>query len=275
MSQGLAKQDSGLLPKTLVADSPTTELAELFLNIHSAISHLFELSMLVGQDRPRGRIGSHKQSQSATNNRPDIVNATDKFPTLHNRRWIAERLGNLVAQRREYIRYRQSHRRNLAHYSVPGQDPTESHIATKATTKATTFYELIGHDSPRDMSYVETRSFVSVATSFTTTSEGISGSGRKIPELADMWLDGDQLGYSTYIECPYVLSNYSGFQCQARLEVCTLPYSPVPLVSSLQGGTLTISPESTCTMISSCTFAPLRVVLSHRFRPHTNGFSTS
>ena len=199
VSQGLAKQDSGSLPKISPADLPTTELAELFLNIHSTISHLFELSMLIRRDRPRGRIGSYRQGQSATNNRPDIVNATDKFPTLHHRRWLAERLGNLVAQRREYIRYRQSHRRDLAHYSVPDQDPTES----RTTTKATTFNEVIGHDSPIEMSSVETRSLVSVTTSFATTSEGVGGSGRKIPELADMWLDGNQLGYNTYIECPY------------------------------------------------------------------------
>jgi hypothetical protein len=178
------------------AETPTTELSELFLNVQSCISNLFTLSMLIRRDRPRGRIRHHTLNSEREDAGPDITNVQDKFPKLKQSIWLAQRIGSSIMQQLECIRYRQSHRKilTLSHGAI-GPDGESILYSGQATTKATSFYEsstaVDGRisDSMEDLSGQSIRSS---ATSYATTAAG-TGSGRKIPELTDMWLHGVQL----------------------------------------------------------------------------------
>ncbi|KAF7555003.1 hypothetical protein G7Z17_g2495 [Cylindrodendrum hubeiense] len=198
VSQGFAEEND-----TNSSSSPTTELAELFLNIRSAITHLFALSMLVRRDRPQGRSPPHGPQHVRTDPGPDIASVKDTFPKLKHAPWLAERIGSMVNQQRNYIRYRQAHRKNLMLQSIA---TGQADFSERATTKATSFHDTLdklvglGDDSTRDLT---DRSIVTAVTSFAAAAVGDTHSGRTIPPLMSMWLDGVQLDYDDDIECPY------------------------------------------------------------------------
>lgn len=186
----------------------TTELAELFLNIQSSITSLFELSVLIRRDRPRGKTQQHGAHVPLTDPNLDILHARDKFPKLKQIPGLAEKIGAGISRQRDHIRYRQAHRRKLARPGVVVEADGRSIILSEhATTKATSFGEpsigtpLQTEDAVMDVA--EIKSNISIATSFATTAPGGLSSGRKIPELTDMWLEGVQLDYDTHFECPY------------------------------------------------------------------------
>ncbi|OBR08869.1 Ankyrin repeat protein [Colletotrichum higginsianum IMI 349063] len=184
--------------------SSATEIDELFNNIRSCITHLFNLSTLLRRSHPRGRTSRQGPQYSLSDPRPFITNAQDKFPKLKQSTWLAERIGQRNARQIDYIRYRQNHRRNLAQVEVgPGHDEQ----AERATTKATSFHETLASPEsirrdPLDSKWAE--SVYTVATSFAQTAVGADNySGRIVPQLTRLWLDGRQLGYGEPIECPY------------------------------------------------------------------------
>lgn len=157
--------------------------------------------MLIRRDRPRGRTIRQGPNSPRGDTGPDITNVKDKFPKLKQNPWLAERIGSSIMQQREHIRYRQSHRRALSQPQVAvGQD------GQSLTTKATSFYEAldaIGTELPVTLDDSTGQSIRSFATSYATTAVSDIGTGRRIPELSDMRLDGVQLNYDTHVECPY------------------------------------------------------------------------
>lgn len=60
-------------------EAPTTELEELMLGIHSAISHLFRLSMLIRRQRPKGKLPV-LDGFTPLDSSPDISYVTDILP---------------------------------------------------------------------------------------------------------------------------------------------------------------------------------------------------
>jgi hypothetical protein len=188
---------------TWAGETLMTELTQLFLNIQSCITHLFELSVLIRRDRPRGRVRPTGLDKWDFDSGPDVTNVKDKFPKLKESPWLAQRMGNWIAQQREYIRYRQKHRQKLAKSRVTiGVDGTSMVLSGQVTTKATSYHEQQGMEIILDDTRT-TESIRSSATSFATTAPTDIGAGRRIPQLTDMWLDGVQLGYDIHIECPY------------------------------------------------------------------------
>lgn len=187
------------------ATLPTTELTQLFLNIQSCIGHLFSLSVLIRRDRPRGRTQRTGTERLVVDPGPDITNVKDKFPKLKQSPWLAERMGTWITQQREYVRYRQKHRRRLAHPSDKRGDGQSVLFSGQGTTKATSFHDQVSSQdvTPSFEENLVAESIRSSVTSFATTAPAGIGSGRRIPELKDMWLDGVQLDYDTHIECPY------------------------------------------------------------------------
>ncbi|KAK6224814.1 ankyrin repeat protein [Colletotrichum tabaci] len=183
--------------------SSATEIDELFDNIRSCITHLFTLSTLLRRSHPRGRIARQGPQYSQSDPRPFITNAQDKFPKLKQSPWLAERIGQRNARQIDYIRYRQNHRRNLAQVE---DGPVDDEQAERATTKATSFHETLAapesirKDSP---GLTSEESIYTIATSFAQTAVGDNYSGRVVPQLTRMWLDGRQLDYGEPIECPY------------------------------------------------------------------------
>ncbi|KAH7198805.1 uncharacterized protein B0J16DRAFT_360480 [Fusarium flagelliforme] len=177
---------------------PTTELDELLLSLRSAVNHLFGLSMLIRRQRPKGRLP--ELEELVLESSPDISYLTDKFPKAKSNLWLARRLGNNITRQRRLIQYRQHHRESLAKRDVKSSDPTDA-----ATIVATTFHEgdkSSGiHPTPQDADSSRMSIFTS-ATSFLSLEDGTT-TGRSIPDLSDMTLDGVQLDYGEPFECPY------------------------------------------------------------------------
>ncbi|OHW97580.1 hypothetical protein CSPAE12_03633 [Colletotrichum incanum] len=181
----------------------TMEINELFNNIRSCITYLFTLSTLLRRSHPRGRTSRQGPQDSQSDPRPFITNAKDKFPKLKQSPWLADRIGQRTARQIDYIRYRQNHRRNLARVDA---ELSQDELTERATTKATSFQDtLAAAESIKQAALSSTPegSIHTVATSFAHTAIGDNYSGRIVPQLTEMWLDGRPLGYNEPIECPY------------------------------------------------------------------------
>lgn len=80
---------------------PTTESDELSLSIQSSINLLFRLSMLIRQQKPRGRLpmpdGSLRHDPDQ-----DIRHIKDKFRKTKDTPWLAERLGRFISERQDF-----------------------------------------------------------------------------------------------------------------------------------------------------------------------------
>ncbi|KAG9254620.1 uncharacterized protein F5Z01DRAFT_654359 [Emericellopsis atlantica] len=179
--------------------STTTELAEVLLGAHSAITHLLQISSLACSSlseyatEPGMSRGTYE-----VDGRPDITHMTDKFPLLKQRPWLAERLGNLVAQRRAHIRYQQNYRgQNNADFDVP---VSVIHSDAVSVAHSEGMPTDSGYGSQRAASI---RTFDSDATSFASTAKSSGGTAGHIPSLTSMRLDGKRLEYNVQIECPY------------------------------------------------------------------------
>ncbi|KAK3315568.1 hypothetical protein B0H66DRAFT_502485 [Apodospora peruviana] len=186
-------EDSGL---TDVAIDPTDELHELSQSIKSSINTLFRLSMLVRRHRPRGRIGPAEDDdgQPPPEDPMDTRHVRDLLPCVNAKPWLAVRLGKAISKRREYIKYREKHRKSLAKVvaaDVPG-------VVTDTGTIATTFVD--GEQPRDDQTPAPARSTQTSATSFFSFAD--EESGPTVPELSDMVLDGVKLDYGEPFECP-------------------------------------------------------------------------
>ncbi|KAI8633213.1 hypothetical protein F5Y19DRAFT_417157 [Xylariaceae sp. FL1651] len=183
---------------------PTNEVGQLFLGIHSAISHLFSLSVLIRRQRPKGRlpIPQHYVPQEHS---ADITHARDKFPKLVHNPWLMQRLGNTITLRREALRYRQLHRKGLTAQSY-SDDTSIMRPDSISEIVATTFVESINdHNGPRAdvISHQVHASVFTSATSFISSNSNLEDLGPRIPDLSDMILDGVSLQYGELFECPY------------------------------------------------------------------------
>ncbi|KAK4219486.1 hypothetical protein QBC37DRAFT_136615 [Rhypophila decipiens] len=193
---GIADSDDNTGPRT-----PTsTELQELLLTVQDLLRHLFSLSILIRRRRPKGRLPPSTPFEHPESS-PDVINVGDRFPKLKQRPWLPRRLGNVTAQRRHTIQYRQTHRESLAQI--------HSHDETKTLTgsgSATTFEEpslISGLDWPLPTSGSSRLSVLTTATYFNSNFDGEGIMGRKIPDLSDMVLEGVRLEYGSLFECPY------------------------------------------------------------------------
>ncbi|KAI9162993.1 ankyrin repeat protein [Paramyrothecium foliicola] len=183
---------------------PVEELDELLLSVASSVSHLFNLSILIRRQRPKGRLPTLDGFRPVDKS-PDISSVMDKFPKSKQIPWLAERLGNATTQRRQLIQYRQSHRERLRGHNTHGSHADDHH--TIRGTVATTFDEgqtsQHGQLAERETAALDNRSSQrTMATSFFSTASG-SITGRRVPDLSDMKLDGVQLNYGEEFECPY------------------------------------------------------------------------
>ncbi|KAF5716303.1 hypothetical protein FMUND_6421 [Fusarium mundagurra] len=195
-------KDAPLMRKSVASGLERLQLSakrdELLLSIRSAINHLFGLSMLIRRQRPRGRLP--ELEELVLESSPDISYLTDKFPKAKSNLWLARRLGNNITGQRRLIQYRQHHRESLAKRDVKGLDSADT-----ATIVATTFHEgdksSGTHQTSQDADSSRMSIFTS-ATSFLSLEDGTT-TGRSIPDLSDMTLDGVQLDYGEPFECPY------------------------------------------------------------------------
>ncbi|KAM0229162.1 hypothetical protein ACHAPO_010192 [Fusarium lateritium] len=190
---------SALLPSDDLNTSNThtvNELDELIDSIHSAINHLFGISILIRRQKPRGRLID--LDDFTLESSQDITYVTDRFPKTKLNLWLARRLGNNISKQRKIIQYRQEHRESLAKEYIEQSGDT-------ATVIATTYQEGSHSEASQPVSKGSSSSGMSTftsATSFQSLEDG-EGTGRPIPDLSDMALDGVQLQYGEPFECPY------------------------------------------------------------------------
>ncbi|KAK7422980.1 hypothetical protein QQX98_001270 [Neonectria punicea] len=174
----------------------TTELEQLLNILHSSISHLFSLSILIRRLRPKGRLPI-VDSLDSFDSSADVTYVEDKFPKARQVPWLAQRMGDAISRRRELIRYRQQHRAKI---SKAPEEFTNLNVDTE--TIATSYKEddavPFSPSNEPDVASVYTS-----ATSFMTSTMDSEGTGLNIPDLSDMVLDGVQLNYGEPIECPY------------------------------------------------------------------------
>ncbi|KAK1750909.1 cold-shock' DNA-binding domain-containing protein [Echria macrotheca] len=192
---------AGDVPNVLDSDSdeePLDVVQQLSESIRSSISALFRLSMLIRRHRPRGRYedgGNGPDDAPPPANPFDTRHVCDTFPRVRAKPWLADRLGRAITRRREYLKYREKHRKSLASAPVSIEDCG----AAESGTVATTFVQddAIQHATKADSVITTATSFVSLA------GEDGQPIGEAIPDLSDMVLNGVQLDYGQPFECPF------------------------------------------------------------------------
>lgn len=178
----------------------TTELNELVLDVRSSITDLFRYSMFLRRQRPRGREAPTWANFQAPDASLDIRHALDMFPKLKDHPWLAERIGKAIAQRREYIQFRQRHQLKSQPIS---ERPSHTLETDTASTKATTYREN-GESGvlPRESQSYSGRSTRTNATSFFTVSNGDGTDELDIFDLERLIFKNIPLCYNEHVECP-------------------------------------------------------------------------
>ncbi|KAH7330210.1 hypothetical protein BKA65DRAFT_554201 [Rhexocercosporidium sp. MPI-PUGE-AT-0058] len=95
-----------------------SEIREIFASIDDAINNLFRFSVIIRNNINRDRYAKAAASSIASpfNDQFDICHVEHKFPALgkRNDRWLVERLGKAVTQRRQYLKYCRDHHEKIA-----------------------------------------------------------------------------------------------------------------------------------------------------------------
>jgi hypothetical protein len=191
----------------------TSEFQELYRSIVSSLSHLFRLSIIIRQSKPRGREGT-SSSLPALDPSHDIMHVRDKHGKARQSAWLIERLGKSITQRREYFRYRQW-RRDLQDALPKDPDPVSgrhpedslSELTDKLPTlKATTFegsdVMVVDEDISRLEHQEEVLTLASL-TSYATSTGGAGGEALRVPNPPARLPGGMKFEYSQPFECPY------------------------------------------------------------------------
>jgi hypothetical protein len=181
-------------------EGSTTELDELTLDIRSSITDLFRYSVFLRRQQPHGRqipTGGESRAPDAS---LDIRHTTDMFPKLKDRPWLADRIGNAIAQRREYIRFRQRHQQRL---QANAEQLTNPPGVDTASTKATTYNESEeGVLVSTELQDASSHSNRTNATSFLTVFNTDDAGELWILDLERIIFKGVELKYNEFVECP-------------------------------------------------------------------------
>lgn len=94
-----------------------SEAEELFESAKQTITSLFRISIIIRKASPRDRfMKALTAKQTSFDESFDISHVGTKFPLLNSddRKWLKERLGKAIVQRRQYLRYARDHRHKLS-----------------------------------------------------------------------------------------------------------------------------------------------------------------
>ncbi|RMY74336.1 hypothetical protein D0863_03298 [Hortaea werneckii] len=96
-----------------------SELGELLSALPELISGLFKISILIRKNTNTDRYRKSLISASHVPFNPefDIGHVGEKFPKTRRNRWLQERLGSAISQRRQYLRYSRDHHNRMSHES--------------------------------------------------------------------------------------------------------------------------------------------------------------
>jgi hypothetical protein len=142
-----------------------SETDELFETTKSTISSLFRIAVLIRKASPRDRFARALATVTSPFDAAfDIRHVRDKFPLIvqEGKDWLGDRLGNAIAQRRQYLSYARSHRDKL------GEEPPElalphvsSTLKTAKSVAQTTASTLHSADIPPQLDLEDDQSIAS------------------------------------------------------------------------------------------------------------------
>ena len=167
--------------------------------------------MAIRERRPRGKLPVPKpDSSDADLYLPtDRNHITDKYPKTKQSPWLVERLVKSLAKRRDYIRDRQRHMKELkspVNHEGDNQSVTDRRKAS--STIATTFVDpaVAPPPPPELLEGARVRRLSMAWTKVTTlaTRPGADGDDEfYVPDLSNLIFNGVQLQYDEMFECPF------------------------------------------------------------------------
>ena len=97
----------------------TSEADELCLSVSDTITNLLKVSALLRKTTTRDRYAkaatkAASQSGFSIPHSYDVQHVREKFPKLEAKPWLLDKLGSAITQRREYLRYIQTHHTKIA-----------------------------------------------------------------------------------------------------------------------------------------------------------------
>ena len=108
-------------------DLPSSELEQIAEDINDIVKCLLRLSVAIRNPTPHDRFAAALPVEASSYEPWDIQHFRSKFTGVTD--IIAERLGKAISDRRQYFKYRQSHREKLAH----GLDVNSGESASKGS----------------------------------------------------------------------------------------------------------------------------------------------
>ncbi|KAL5337874.1 hypothetical protein BJX70DRAFT_367938 [Aspergillus crustosus] len=180
----------------------TTEIVQLLKGIRSSITHLFRLSILIRQSKPRGREAKSSVLEPL-DPAVDVMHVRDRYPKTQTSPWLTDRLGKAITARREYFRYRK--RRYEEQHAQQDQLTHDAAITVKATTfeghESTTVQEnLLAIDA-----VTQGLSRFSVTSYATSIGEGTENTLR-VPGPPKGFSNNAETKDDEPFECPYCLA---------------------------------------------------------------------
>lgn len=109
-------------------EEPTTELAQLASNMSEVNSCLMRLSLAIRNPAPHDQFKESSQIDVTHYEKFDVDHVRGKFPRATE--YLVHRLGKAISRRRQYLRYREEHRKKLERGLQPQPQPIVSKEVT-------------------------------------------------------------------------------------------------------------------------------------------------
>ncbi|KAI9769386.1 MAG: hypothetical protein M1840_004088 [Geoglossum simile] len=115
--------------------SPSSEMHLLLSVIHNTITNLFRLSVMLRSPIPLDRFMKASAEDLSYYTSYDCRHVSEKFPHAQQTPWLIERLGKANTRRRQYLKYRETHRAKLAKDTVTTQGADDNGLFGQGYTK--------------------------------------------------------------------------------------------------------------------------------------------
>lgn len=138
-------------------DEELSEVREIFISIEDAISNLFRFSAIVRNNANRDRYAKAVAAAIATpfNSQFDICHVEHKFPALakKDKRWLVERLGKAITQRRQNLKYcRELHDKTAKEPQNLGSGPVATRLLESSSHSPARLLPVARSDDSKPMS---------------------------------------------------------------------------------------------------------------------------
>jgi hypothetical protein len=186
-------------------EEETSDLQGLFSAITASNVSLMKLSMVIRSSPVRDDYLKAASRYSTWNPYPDIGHVKEKHGTAKGSKdWLLERLGKAITRRRQFLKYRVEHHKNLSsgwdeEEEEKGIDKPEKTIAS---TKATTF---IANENVHEKEGSDMGGSFGSLTSYEATAAGGEGVSNKltVPPHPKLAFPGVPFEFGEPFQCPY------------------------------------------------------------------------